>query len=39
MNLTKYSAHLLNLSHHTWFYFLTKCDIMQVVYSLVFLIF
>ena len=31
MNLIKYSAHSLNLSHHTWFYSLTKSDIMQVV--------
>lgn len=32
MNLIKYSAHLLNLSHHTWFYSLTKYDILQAYF-------
>ena len=39
MNLIKYSAHLLNLSHHTWFYSLTKYDIWQVIYIHVYSIF
>lgn len=32
MNLIKYSAHSLNLSHHTWFYSLTKSDILQAYF-------
>lgn len=32
MNLIKYSAHSLNLSHYTWFYSLTKSDILQAYF-------